>query len=127
MACRWLLPLAHRRLAIENRLHYVPDVTFEEDVSAIRRGSAPEVTVALRSAGLALLRRGGVAQHRRGSSLLCVVSRESFALTRTHPYLTNERPCQWRLAELDFMLRSVLAYSAPGKQMNVIGDPNQAA
>ena len=59
MACRWLLPLAHRRLAIENRLHYVPDVTFEEDVSAIRSGSAPEVMVALRSAGLALLRLGG--------------------------------------------------------------------
>ncbi|MGZ3666559.1 MAG: ISAs1 family transposase, partial [Ktedonobacterales bacterium] len=45
--------------AIENRLHYVRDVTCGEDASAIRSGSAPEIMAALRSAHLALLRRAG--------------------------------------------------------------------
>ena len=45
--------------AIENRLHYVRDVTCGEDASTVRSGSAPQVMAALRSAHLALLRRAG--------------------------------------------------------------------
>lgn len=45
--------------AIENRLHYVRDVTFGEDASQVRSGSAPQVLAALRNATLALLRRAG--------------------------------------------------------------------
>jgi predicted transposase YbfD/YdcC len=54
-----LLGLARGHWAIENRLHYVRDVTCDEDASAIRSGSAPEVMAALRSAHLALLRLAG--------------------------------------------------------------------
>lgn len=44
---------------IENRLHYVRDVTFGEDASQVRTGSAPEVMAVLRNVVLALLRRAG--------------------------------------------------------------------
>lgn len=45
--------------AIENRLHYVRDVTFGEDASQVRSGSAPQILAALRNATVALLRRAG--------------------------------------------------------------------
>jgi predicted transposase YbfD/YdcC len=45
--------------AIENRLHYVRDVTFGEDASQIRSGSAPQVMAALRNTVLAILRQAG--------------------------------------------------------------------
>lgn len=41
---------------IENRLHYVRDVTFGEDGSQVRKGSAPEVMAALRNVVIGLLR-----------------------------------------------------------------------
>jgi predicted transposase YbfD/YdcC len=44
---------------IENRLHYVRDVTLGEDGSQIRSGAAPEVLAALRNVVLALLRHRG--------------------------------------------------------------------
>ena len=45
---------------IENRLHYVRDVTPGEDASRIRSGSAPAVMAALRNAAITLLRLAGV-------------------------------------------------------------------
>ena len=42
---------------IENRLHYVRDVTFGEDASQVRQGSAPEVMAALRKVVIGLLRQ----------------------------------------------------------------------
>ncbi len=44
---------------IENRLHYVRDVTFGEDTSQVRKGSAPEVMAALRNVVLGMLRQAG--------------------------------------------------------------------
>jgi hypothetical protein len=41
---------------IENRLHWVRDVTLGEDASRIRSGSAPQVMAALRNAAVSLLR-----------------------------------------------------------------------
>ncbi len=41
---------------IENRLHYVRDVTFGEDASQVRKGSAPEVLAALRNVVIGILR-----------------------------------------------------------------------
>jgi len=46
---------------IENRLHYVRDVTMGEDASQIRSGAAPQVVAGLRNLSLALLRHTGVA------------------------------------------------------------------
>ena len=45
--------------AIENRLHYVRDVTFGEDASQVRSGAAPDVLAALRNVVIGLLRRAG--------------------------------------------------------------------
>ena len=45
---------------IENRLHYVRDVTLGEDGSQVRKGSGPEVMAVLRNIVLGLLRRRGV-------------------------------------------------------------------
>jgi Transposase DDE domain len=42
---------------IENRLHYVRDVTLDEDASRIRTGSAPEVMAGLRNAAITFFRR----------------------------------------------------------------------
>jgi predicted transposase YbfD/YdcC len=44
---------------IENRLHYVRDVTMKEDASQVRSGSVPEVMAALRNVVLGLLRQAG--------------------------------------------------------------------
>jgi predicted transposase YbfD/YdcC len=42
---------------IENRQHWVLDVTFAEDASRIRRGSSPEISAALRRMALNILQR----------------------------------------------------------------------
>ncbi|WP_406177180.1 ISAs1 family transposase [Streptomyces sp. NBC_00996] len=44
---------------IENRLHWVRDVTFDEDRSQIRTGNAPRVMAALRNTAITLLRLDG--------------------------------------------------------------------
>jgi len=42
---------------IENRLHYVRDVTWGEDASRVRKGSSPELLAALRNTANYLLER----------------------------------------------------------------------
>jgi predicted transposase YbfD/YdcC len=44
---------------IENKTHYVRDVTFDEDRSQVRTGAAPQLMAAVRNLALALLRRVG--------------------------------------------------------------------
>jgi hypothetical protein len=44
---------------IENRLHWVRDVTFDEDRSQIRRGGGPHVMASLRNLSISLLRMSG--------------------------------------------------------------------
>ncbi len=53
---RRLLRLVREHWHIENRLHYVRDVTLGEDASQVRSGAAPEVLAALRNALLGVLR-----------------------------------------------------------------------
>lgn len=45
--------------SIENRTHYVRDVTFDEDRSQIRSGAAPQAFAASKNLAIALLRRQG--------------------------------------------------------------------
>jgi len=54
-----LLALARGHWGIENRLHYVRDVTLGEDASRVRSGAAPQVLAALRNVVLTLLRASG--------------------------------------------------------------------
>lgn len=54
-----LLRLIREHWAIENRLHYVRDVTFLEDRCRIRAGARP--IAALRNLAISLIRRAGLA------------------------------------------------------------------
>lgn len=56
---RQLLALVRGHWWIENKLHYVRDVTMGEDACQVRSGAAPQVLAALRSAAVALLRLNG--------------------------------------------------------------------
>lgn len=44
---------------IENRAHYVRDVTYDEDRSQLRTGSAPQVMATMRNTAISLLRLAG--------------------------------------------------------------------
>jgi predicted transposase YbfD/YdcC len=54
-----LLALWRGHWAIENRLHYVRDVTFDEDRATVRAGHAPQVMAAFRNTAIGLLRLMG--------------------------------------------------------------------
>lgn len=63
-----LLRLIRGHWRIENGLHYVRDVTFQEDRSHIRTGHAPQILAALRNLVITLI-------HRQGSSQIAVTRR----------------------------------------------------
>lgn len=46
--------------SIENKIHWVRDVTYDEDRSQIRTGNGPQVMAALRNAAIGILRLAGV-------------------------------------------------------------------
>lgn len=54
-----LLGLARGHWRIENRSHWVRDVTFDEDRSQVRKGNVPQVMAALRNAAISLMRLTG--------------------------------------------------------------------
>jgi predicted transposase YbfD/YdcC len=55
-----LLELSRAHWGIENRLHWVRDVTLGEDACRVRTGAAPQVLAACRNAVLTLVRRLGL-------------------------------------------------------------------
>lgn len=54
-----LLELVRKHWGIENRLHWVRDVTFDEDRSQVRKGAAAQSMAALRNMAIGLLRLAG--------------------------------------------------------------------
>lgn len=54
-----LLGYVRGHWAIENRLHWVRDVTMGEDASQVRSGAAPQIMAALRNTVLGLVRGAG--------------------------------------------------------------------
>ena len=54
-----LLALVRSHWQIENQLHWVRDVTFDEDRSQVRCGNIPQVMAALRNTTIGLLRGAG--------------------------------------------------------------------
>ena len=56
---RHLLALWRGHWGIENRLHWVRDVTFDEDRCQVRTGAAPQIMAALRNLTISLLRLAG--------------------------------------------------------------------
>jgi len=59
VAAATLLGYVRNHWAIENRLHWVRDVTMGEDASQVRSGAAPQILAALRNTVLGLLRGAG--------------------------------------------------------------------
>jgi len=55
----YLLDLNRGHWSIENRTHYVRDVTFGEDRSRLRTGNAPQILVAFRNLAITLIHRSG--------------------------------------------------------------------
>ena len=55
-----LLALSRGHWGIENRVHYVRDVTLGEDFSRIRQGSAPQAMAAVRNLVLTVMRHTGI-------------------------------------------------------------------
>jgi hypothetical protein len=54
-----LLALSRNHWTIENRLHWVRDVTFDEDRSRVRKGAGAQVMASLRNLAISLLRIAG--------------------------------------------------------------------
>jgi hypothetical protein len=54
-----LLELSREHWGIENRLHYVRDVTCREDQARTNAGHGPQVLAALRNTALTVIRRLG--------------------------------------------------------------------
>jgi predicted transposase YbfD/YdcC len=54
-----LADLLRGHWAIENGLHWVRDVTFTEDASQLRTGTAPQVMASLRNLAIGVLSRAG--------------------------------------------------------------------
>jgi hypothetical protein len=61
-----LLRLVRGQWEIENRLHWVRDVTFDEDRSQVRAGHGPRVMASLRNLVIGLLRLAGHRSIARG-------------------------------------------------------------
>jgi len=55
-----LLNLNRGHWCIENRLHWVRDVTFDEDRSKVRTGEGPRTMATLRNLAISLLRLHGI-------------------------------------------------------------------
>lgn len=65
---------------IENRLHWVRDVTFDEDRSQVRTGAAPQVMATLRNLVISLLRLAGWTNIARALRHHAADNRRPFAL-----------------------------------------------
>lgn len=59
MAAQTLLSLVRGHWTVENRLHWVRDVTFDEDRSQVRKGNGPRVMATLRNLAISILRLAG--------------------------------------------------------------------
>jgi hypothetical protein len=59
-AARGLLQLIRGHWRIENQLHWVRDVVFDEDRCQVRGGAGPEVLAGLRNVALRVLRQAGI-------------------------------------------------------------------
>lgn len=56
-----MLEIIRGHWSIENRLHWVRDVTFDEDRSQVRKGMGAQVMASLRNLAISLLRLAGAA------------------------------------------------------------------
>ena len=79
-----LLELIRAHWAIENRLHYRRDVTFQEDACQVRKGNAPRTLAVLNSFLLALFDWLGVSNVASQMRLFALSPLWLFAFSSTH-------------------------------------------
>ncbi len=77
-----LLSLSRGHWEIENRLHCVRDVTFNEDRCRVRSGSLPQVLAALRNTAITLLRRLGYDNMAEGREHFAEHRRQAIRIVR---------------------------------------------
>jgi hypothetical protein len=75
-----LLGLTRGQWLIENRSHWVRDVTFAEDQSQVRCGSIPQVMAAVRNTAIGLLRGAGHRNIAAATRYYAAQPREALAL-----------------------------------------------
>jgi hypothetical protein len=75
-----LLQLVRHHWHIENRSHWVRDVTFEEDRSQVRVGSIPRVMAAIRNTVIGLLRVNGATNIAAATRRMAARTAEALAL-----------------------------------------------
>lgn len=80
-----LLTLVREHWHIENRSHWVRDVTFDEDRSQVRTGSIPEVMAALRNAVIGLIRVSGAPSVAAATRRMAARPQEALALIGISP------------------------------------------
>jgi predicted transposase YbfD/YdcC len=80
-----LLALWRQHWSIENRLHYVRDVTFDEDRATVRANHAPQVMAAFRNAAIGLI-------HALGSTKIAAACRLFMAQPLAALLATGARP-----------------------------------
>lgn len=78
-----LLALIRAHWAIENRLHYVRDVTLGEDACRVQGGSAPQVLAAVRNVVVCLLEQVDAPSKAAATRRFSAFPEEAVALLRT--------------------------------------------
>jgi hypothetical protein len=80
-----LLQLVRHHWHIENRSHWVRDVTFDEDRSQVRVGSIPRVMAAMRNTVIGLLRVNGATNIAAATRRMAARPAEALALLGISP------------------------------------------
>src|SRR5229473_2353934 len=75
-----LLELVRGHWGIENKSHWVRDVTFDDDRSQVRRGNIPQLMAALRNMAIGLLRRAGYTNIAKACRLMAAQPAKALAL-----------------------------------------------
>ncbi|MBL7064572.1 MAG: transposase, partial [Anaerolineae bacterium] len=75
-----LLAFSRQHWHIENKSHWVRDVTFDEDRSQVRCGSIPQVMAALRNTAIGLMRCNGETNIAAACRRFAARPREALAL-----------------------------------------------
>ncbi len=70
-AAEKILSLVRGHWRIENSLHWVRDVTFDEDRSQVRKGNGPRVMATLRNLAISILRLAGANSIAKSTRWLC--------------------------------------------------------
>ena len=73
---------------IENQLHHVRDVTFDEDHSRVRSGNAPQVMAALRNVAVHLLSRVDALSTRAATHRFQIHPHEALELLKSQQRVT---------------------------------------